>query len=38
MYHLTLLVENEQGERLISVSVQLLGDNVRVSPGSFIVF
>jgi hypothetical protein len=37
MYHMTLFVENEQGERLISVSVQLLGNNVRVSPRSFIV-
>jgi hypothetical protein len=38
MYDLPILVENQQGERLISVSVQLLRDNARVSPGGFIVF
>jgi hypothetical protein len=37
MDDLPILVENEQDERLISVSVQLLGDNACVSLGSFIV-
>jgi len=34
---LPILVENEQDKRLMSVSVQLLGDNARVNPRSFIV-
>src|ERR1043166_769379 len=37
IYDLPILVENEQNERLIAVSVQLLGNNPCVNPGSFIV-
>jgi hypothetical protein len=36
-YDLPIFVENEQDKRLMSVSVQLLGDNTCVNPGSFIV-
>jgi hypothetical protein len=31
------LIENENGKRLIPVSVQLLGDNIRVNPRDVVV-
>ena len=38
MYELPTLVEKQHGVGLTPISVQLLGDNVRVTPSSFIVF